>query len=60
MSRVVPRRPQESVLFGLAKEHLEDFLRHAREVYDGPLLRYVLAFPFELLGLAATRPGRAR
>jgi hypothetical protein len=29
------------VLFGLVKEHLEEFLRHAREAYDGPLPRYV-------------------
>jgi hypothetical protein len=38
----VPRRPQESELFGLVKEHLEDFLRHARETYEGPLPKYVV------------------
>jgi hypothetical protein len=38
----VPRRPDESVLFALVKEHLEDFLRYARESYAGPLPRYVV------------------
>jgi len=37
----VPRRPQETVLFGLVQEHLQDFFRHAREAYDGPLPKYV-------------------
>ena len=36
-----PRRPQETVLFGLVQEHLQDFFRHAREAYDGPLPKYV-------------------
>jgi len=40
-SPYVPRRPQETVLFGLVQEHLEDFFRHAREAYDGPLPKYV-------------------
>jgi len=31
----VPRRPQETVLYALVKEHLEDFLQHARESYAG-------------------------
>ena len=33
----VPRRPQETVLFVLVQERLQDFFRHARESYDGPL-----------------------
>lgn len=37
----VPRQPQDTVLFGLVQEHLEDFFRHARESYDGPLPKYV-------------------
>ena len=37
----VPRRPQETVLFGLVQEHLQDFFRHARESYEGPLPKYV-------------------
>lgn len=31
------------MLFGLVQEHLEDFFRHAREAYDGPLPKYVKA-----------------
>ena len=38
----VPRRPQETVLYALVKEHLEDFLQHARESYAGPLPAYVV------------------
>ncbi len=30
------------MLFGLVKEHLEDFLRHAREAYDRRLPKYVV------------------
>ena len=37
----VPRRPQETVLFGLVHKHLQDFFRYARESYDGPLPKYV-------------------
>lgn len=37
----VPREPQQTALFGLVQEHLEDFFRHAREAYDGPLPKYV-------------------
>ena len=36
-----PRRPSETVLHGLVKEHLEEFLAHARENYAGPLPKYV-------------------
>lgn len=41
-SPYVPRRPQETVLYSLVKEHLEDFLQHARESYAGPLPAYVV------------------
>jgi hypothetical protein len=37
----LPRRPTETVLYGLVREHLESFLQHARETYDGGLPRYV-------------------
>ncbi len=36
-----PRRPTETVLYGIVREHLETFLAHARESYDAPLPRYV-------------------
>jgi hypothetical protein len=36
-----PRRPTETVLYGLVRQHLESFLAHARENYDGGLPRYV-------------------
>ena len=36
-----PRRPTETALYGLVREHLESFLRWARESYDKPLPRYV-------------------
>jgi len=37
----VPREPHATVLYRLVKEHGDEFLRHARESYDGPLPRYV-------------------
>jgi hypothetical protein len=37
-----PRRPTETVLYALVREHLETFLAHARASY-GPLPRYVEA-----------------
>ncbi len=37
----VPRRPTETVLYGLVRQHLETFLAHARDNYDGGLPRYV-------------------
>ena len=37
----VPRQPSETVLHKLVREHLDDFLRHARENYAGPLPKYV-------------------
>ena len=37
----LPRRPTETVLYGLVRQHLESFLAHAREHYDGGLPRYV-------------------
>ena len=37
----LPRRPTESVLYGLVRQNLESFLAYAREHYDGGLPRYV-------------------
>jgi hypothetical protein len=37
----LPRRPTETVLYGLVRQHLESFLAHAREHYEGGLPRYV-------------------
>ncbi len=36
-----PRRPTETVLHGLVRQHLESFLAYAREHYEGGLPRYV-------------------
>ena len=36
-----PRRPTETVLYGLVRQNLESFLTYAREHYDGGLPRYV-------------------
>jgi hypothetical protein len=36
-----PRRPTETVLYGLVRQHLESFLAHTREHYDSGLPRYV-------------------
>jgi hypothetical protein len=36
-----PRRPTETVLYQVVREHLETFLAHARESYEAPLPRYV-------------------
>jgi hypothetical protein len=36
-----PRRPHETVLYGLVKEHWRDFFEHAREAYEAPLPKYV-------------------
>jgi hypothetical protein len=36
-----PRRPTETVLYSLVRQHLESFLAYAREQYDGGLPRYV-------------------
>lgn len=35
-----PRRPTETVLYGLVRQNLESFLAYAREHYDGGLPRY--------------------
>jgi hypothetical protein len=37
----LPRRPTETVLYGLVRQHLESFLAYTREHYDGGLPRYV-------------------
>ena len=36
-----PRRPTETVLYGVVRDHLETFLAHARETYEAQLPRYV-------------------
>ena len=36
-----PRRPQDTLLHRVVREHLETFLSHARESYDAPLPKYV-------------------
>ena len=36
-----PRRPTETVLYSVVRQHLETFLAHAREMYEAPLPRYV-------------------
>jgi hypothetical protein len=36
-----PRRPTETVLYSLVREHLESFVAYARDNYDGGLPRYV-------------------
>jgi hypothetical protein len=33
-----PRHPTETVLYSAVREHLETFLRHARETYEAPLI----------------------
>jgi hypothetical protein len=38
-----PRRPTETVLYGLVREHLASFLAHARESHDGGVPCYVEA-----------------
>jgi hypothetical protein len=35
------RRPTETVLYGIVRDHLETFLAHARETYDRGLPKYV-------------------
>ena len=37
----LPREPHATVLYRLVKEHGAEFLRHARDSYEGPLPRYV-------------------
>ena len=36
-----PRRPTETVLYGVVRDYLETFLAHARDSYEAPLPRYV-------------------
>jgi Putative transposase len=36
-----PRRPTETALYGVVRDHLETFLAHTRETYEAPLPRYV-------------------
>ena len=37
----LPRKPHDTVLYRLVKEHGSNFLQYARDMYDGPLPRYV-------------------
>jgi len=36
----VPRRPHETVLYGIVREHLATFLAHTERMYAAPLPRY--------------------
>jgi hypothetical protein len=36
-----PRRPTETILYAIVRDHLATFLAHARETYNAPLPRYV-------------------
>jgi Putative transposase/Transposase zinc-binding domain len=36
-----PRRPTETVLYGMVRDHLESFLEYVRDSYEAPLPRYV-------------------
>ena len=38
----VPRRPQETVLYAIVREHLATFVQHAAQSYATPLPKYVL------------------
>ena len=37
----LPRKPHETVLYHLVKEHGDEFLQYARDAYDGPLPGFV-------------------
>ena len=37
----VPCRPAETILYGIVRDHLEDFLTHTHETYNRGLPRYV-------------------
>jgi len=39
----LPRRPTETVLYGIVREHLASFLAYTRERYERPLPAYVEA-----------------
>ena len=38
----VPRRPHETVLYGIVREHLATFLEHTSRTYKAPLPKYVV------------------
>jgi hypothetical protein len=38
----VPRRPHDTVLYGLVREHLATFLAHTERSYTAPLPQYVV------------------
>jgi hypothetical protein len=39
----IPRRPHQTVLYGLVQEHLATFVAHAARTYAAPLPTYVIA-----------------
>jgi len=55
-----PRRPTETVLYGLVRRHLESFVAHAREHYDGGLPAYVEAELRAYLGCGLFSKGFTR
>jgi hypothetical protein len=56
-----PRRPTETVLYGLVRQNLETFLAYARRHYDGGLPRFVEAESLRHQSTAARRsPPRRR
>jgi hypothetical protein len=38
----VPRRPHDTVLYGIVREHLATFLAHTESTYAAPLPKYVV------------------
>jgi pyocin large subunit-like protein len=38
----VPRRPHDTVLYGIVREHLATFLAHTERAYAAPLPKYVV------------------
>jgi hypothetical protein len=38
----VPRRPHDTVLYGIVREHLASFLAHTERAYAAPLPKYVV------------------
>ena len=41
--RYEPRRPQETLLYRVVREHLSEFIQHAADSYERPLPRYVVS-----------------
>jgi Transposase zinc-binding domain len=38
----IPRRPHDTVLYGIVREHLATFLGHTERTYAAPLPKYVV------------------